>query len=239
MTMDENTDPKARSNFKSIPAEQMPREKVLKGGLKSLTDAELMALLIGTGIHGKSVLELCSEILADHHNHISEVTKLSVKELCHRYKGIGTAKAVTLLAALELGARSAADAAIVTRTPILTPKLASEIMRPHFCHLPHEEFWVMYLNHGAHLIREIRIGQGGVAATLVDVKIIIRHALDLSASYMILFHNHPSGTLKPSRNDDDLTEKIKKAADLFGIKVNDHIIITDGGYYSYSDQGRI
>ena len=217
----------------------MPREKVLAGGIKSLTDAELIALLFGTGVQGKPVLELCAEILADNDNHLAAVTRLSVKELCQRYKGIGTAKAITLLAALELGARSAADALATEHPQVLSSDIAYNLMAHHFLSLTHEEFWVLYLNRGGRTIRSCRISQGGTAATVVDVKIIMHLALEITASSMILFHNHPSGTKKPSVEDDRLTQRIKDAAALFDIRVNDHIIVTDAGYYSYADNGKI
>lgn len=217
----------------------MPREKVLASGIKSLSDSELMALLFGTGVRGKPVLELCADILADHQNHLSSVTHLTVKELCDRYKGIGTAKAITLLAALELGARSAADAQAIENPVITSSTLAYNLMAHRFTHLKHEEFWVLMLNRGGRTIRQVRISQGGIAATVVDVKIIMRSALELSASAMILFHNHPSGTLRPSVEDDRLTQRIRAAAELFDIRVNDHIIITDAGYYSYADSGKM
>ena len=147
------------------------------------------------------------------------------------------AKAISILAALELGSRSAADAASITQPVINSSKIAVEVMRHHFERLPHEEFWVMLLSQAGKVIREVCVSRGGISLTAVDVKLILKSAIENYASAMILFHNHPSGALKPSPQDDALTRKICEAARLLDIRVNDHIIITDGAHYSYHDNG--
>ena len=225
--------------IKEMSSDERPREKAMRHGIKSLTDTELMAIIFSTGLKGKSVIELSRDILSDNHNHLSMVARLSVNEMLKRYKGIGPAKAITLLAALELGSRSAADAARIDNPPVLSSDMAYKLMKHHFERLDHEEFWVLLLAQSGRAIREIKIGQGGVTGTAVDVKLIMRAAIEHLASAMIVFHNHPSGTLRPSPQDDAITRKIAEAAKLIDTRLNDHIIITDGAYFSYNDQGRL
>lgn len=220
--------------IRDMAEDQRPREKALRHGIKSLSNAELMAILFGTGMRGKSVITLSEEILRDNDNHLSRVARLSVKDFMNRYKGVGMAKAISILAALELGSRSAADAASITQPVINSSKIAVEVMRHHFERLPHEEFWVMLLSQAGKVIREVCVSRGGISLTAVDVKLILKSAIENYASAMILFHNHPSGALKPSPQDDALTRKICEAARLLDIRVNDHIIITDGAHYSLS-----
>jgi DNA repair protein RadC len=219
--------------------DEKPREKALAHGIKTLTDVELMAIVFSTGLKGKSVIDLSREILSDNNNHLSIVAQLSPQDFMNRYKGIGPAKAITLLAALELGMRSARDATEVQYKKVTSSDIAYKIMRQHFQSLDHEEFWVMFMNNSAKVVREFRVGQGGLTSTVVDVKLVMRAALEAKASRMILFHNHPSGNLQPSMQDDSLTKKIKNAADIFDIKLDDHIIVADNGYYSYNDERRL
>lgn len=226
-------------NKTTLDSSMMPREKMMAGGIKTLTNAELMALLFTTGIKGKPVIELCEDILKDNRGHLSLVTKLSVKELCERYKGIGQAKAIILLAALELGARSIADEKSMDNPQIVSSTLGAEIMRHRFLNLDHEEFWVMYLNNQNRIIRETRVSQGGITATLVDPKVVLRTALECGATGIILFHNHPSGSLNPSIHDDHLTRKIKEGTTILEIRLLDHIIVTNTSHYSYRDNGKL
>ena len=216
--------------IRDMAAEERPREKLMRHGAKALTDAELMAIIFSTGVKGKSVVELSHEILADNKGHLSRVARLRVEDFLKRYKGIGQAKAITLLAALEIGTRAAADA-IKTENPTVNS--------PHLERLDHEEVWVMLLSQSGKSIREVCISSGGVTQTLADVRLIMKAAIDNLASSIILFHNHPSGNLTPSVQDDKLTEKVREAARFFDITLNDHIIITDTGYYSYRSEGRI
>lgn len=225
--------------IRDMAADERPREKMLHHGPKALSDAELMAIIFSTGMKGKSVIQLSQEILADNQGHLSRVARLSVQDFLNRYKGIGQAKAITLLAALEMGARAAADAAKVENPVIRDSLTAYELMRHRLERLDHEEMWVMLLSQAGKSLRETCVGRGGVAATYTDVKLIMKPAIEHLASAIILFHNHPSGNLRPSTQDDNLTEKIKKAAALLDIRLNDHIIITDSGYYSYNDEGRL
>lgn len=225
--------------IKDMAENDRPREKAMIHGVEALTDAELMAIIFATGIKGKSVVQLCKEILDSKDGHLSKVTKMTVKEMCREYKGIGQVKAITLLAALQLGARSAKDAMMVQEEIINTSHVAYEIMRHRFERIQHEEFWVLLIDRAGHMIRDVRISQGGVAATTVDIKLIMKAALESLASSMILFHNHPSGALRPSVDDDRLTKRIKEAGALFDIRVNDHLIVTSSSYYSYADEGRM
>ncbi len=216
-----------------------PREKALALGIKALSDTELMAIIFATGIKGKSVLELSRDILADNNGHLSDVIKLSPTQFMKRYKGIGPAKAVTLLAALELGVRAAADARINTKPQITDSDIAYQIMSRRFSGLDHEEFWILMLSQSLRVIRDVCISVGGLAATAVDVKIIVRNILEAKAAAVILCHNHPSGNLTPSTQDDNLTNKICQAAKLFDIRVTDHIIFGDNDFYSYAQHRRL
>lgn len=231
--------PAAAMLIREMAVDERPREKALKHGIKALSNSELMAILFGTGMRGKSVISLSDEILRDNDNHLSKVARLSIKDFMNRYKGIGMAKAISLLAALELGSRSAADAASISQPVINGAGVAVDVMKHHFANLPYEEFWVMLLSQAGKVIREVCVSRGGVSMTAVDVKLIMKNAIENYTSAMILFHNHPSGALTPSPQDDALTKKICDAARILDIRVNDHIIVTDGSYYSYHDNGRL
>lgn len=219
--------------------EDKPREKALAYGMKSLTDRELMAILFGTGIKGKDVFALCNEILDDNKGHISRVAHMSANEFISRYKGIGPAKALTLLAGLELGVRAAADEAKVKAKKLCSSADAFEYMYRHLFNLDHEEFWILLLSRNLTPLREVRIGQGGLTFTAVDQKLIIREALLANASAIMLFHNHPSGQLAPSSQDVVLTRKIKDAAAFFDLHVTDHIIVGHNEFYSFHDEGNV
>lgn len=216
-----------------------PREKALKHGIKSLTDAELMAIIFSTGMKGKSVIQMSEEILRDNNHHLSNVARLSVKDFINRYKGMGEAKAISLLAALELGSRSAADAVSISRPRVTNAQIAVDLMRRHFSNLHYEEFWLMLLNQGGFVIKEIKMSQGGLNATVVDVRLILKQIIENLASAILIFHNHPSGALCPSLEDDNLTKRICTGATAIGVRVNDHIIITDSGFYSYHEHERM
>ena len=233
------SEPKGGMLIRDMVLDQRPREKAIKYGIRSLSEIELMAIIFGTGMRGKSVLELANEMLLQSEGHISRLARLSVNELCTRFKGIGQAKAISLLAALELGTRAAADEVSDNKTPVTTSKIAVQYMQRYFHHLPHEEFWVLLLNQSNRPITAVNVGRGGVSATAVDVRLILKHAIDHLASSMLIFHNHPSGNLNPSPQDDALTRKIAEAAKLLDIRLLDHIILTDGSHYSYQDESRL
>lgn len=236
--MSDYTD-KPLSLISEMREEDRPREKALKYGVKSLSDTELMAIIFATGLKGKSVLELSAEILRSKDGHLSQVARMSPREIMNAYKGIGLAKAISLLSALELGTRAARDAAAENFRCMTSSSAAVELIREKFQFLDHEEFWVMLMTNGARVLAIEKIGVGGQTATVVDIKILMRKALEHRASRMIVFHNHPSGTLQPSMQDDKLTRHIAEAAKIFEMRLDDHIIITDDAYYSYRDKGRL
>lgn len=227
--------------IRHLAEDERPREKALERGIKSLSDAELMAIIFATGIRGKSVLELSREIIGDHGGDLSLVAELSARDLMNRYKGIGQAKAVSLMAALELGTRARVqlERRMLSVKNVTSPEQALSLVQQHFYGLDHEEFWMLMLSNSAKPLGSKCIGVGGQTATVVDVKVVIRTALEHKATRLILFHNHPSGTLRPSAQDDALTKKIANAAQLLDIRVDDHIIVTDTSFYSYQAQGRL
>lgn len=216
---------------------QLPREKALAYGMKALTDAELMAIVFGTGIQGKDVHQMCAEILDDHRGRVAPIAQMDAREFVSRYKGIGPAKALTLLAALELGVRAAAENIRDDDPSISTSRLAFDYMHSRLYNLGHEEFWVLLLKNNLKPIRDFRVGQGGLTATAVDIKIIMREALMCHSSAMMIFHNHPSGTLRPSAQDENLTRRIADASRLLDIRLLDHIIIGRDTYFSFRDEG--
>lgn len=210
-----------------------PREKLLHKGKSALSDAELIAILIGSGSRSESAVELSKRILASADNNLNELGKLSINQLM-TFKGIGEAKAVTIAAALEMGRRRRGEEALQI-TKISSSKDAFEVLQPIMGELEHEEFWVMYLNNSNKILNKSQLSKGGITGTLVDVRILMKQSLELGAVGIILAHNHPSGTLKPSNADKQITQKIKKASESLDIKVLDHLIITQKDYYSFAD----
>lgn len=213
-----------------------PREKMLAKGRQSLSDSELLAILIGSGTKGVSAVELSKRILSDYNNNLNELGKAEIKDYIKKYKGIGEAKAINIVAALELGRRRQSTEPL-ERTVIKSSKDAFNYLYSFMADLPHEEFWILLCSHSNRIIDKQLIGRGGLASVVVDPKIIMRYALDTFASAIVLCHNHPSGNLKPSNEDIKLTKKVKDAAQFFDIKVLDHIIIGDMNYYSFADEG--
>ncbi len=222
-----------------IPEDARPREKALALGMGALTDVELMAIIFSTGIKGKGVMDLCREILVNYRHHLSKIASTPARDFIKNNKGIGPAKALTLLAGIELGLRAAADAVKVEEKKMTSSATAFEYMHHHLYNLDHEEFWVLLLRQNLTPLREFRVGQGGLAATYVDVKLIMKEALLSGSPAMMLFHNHPSGSLDASAQDKALTKKIVDAARYFDIRVLDHIIIGKNDYLSFHDEGLI
>jgi len=222
-------------NIKSWSPDDRPREKLLSKGTAALSDAELIALLIGSGTAQLSAVEVAKLILRQADNNLHALARLSVKELI-KVKGIGEAKAITIVAAMELGRRrKESDSA--TPHKLTSSRQAFELLQGHLCDLPHEEFWVLLLNRANGLIRKKRVSEGGVSGTVVDPKIIFKAALEELASGIILAHNHPSGNLTPSQADLDITRKIKEAGKHLDINLLDHLIVGGTSYYSFSDEG--
>ncbi len=210
-----------------------PREKLLNKGRSVLSDAELIAILIGSGSRSESAVELSKRILLSVDNNLNELGRLSIKQLM-QFKGIGEAKAVTIAAALEIGRRRRGEEA-QRIDKINSSKDAFEILQPIMGELEHEEFWILYLNNSNKVLLKAQLSKGGITGTLVDVRLIMKQSLELGAVGIILAHNHPSGTLKPSAADKEITQKIKKASESLDIKVLDHLIVTQKNYYSFAD----
>lgn len=221
-------------SIKNWSEDDQPREKLMLKGRSVLSDAELIAILIGSGSREESAVGLSKRILAKAENNLSELGKLSVKDLMN-FKGIGEAKAVTIAAALELGRRRGSGEALI-RKRIASARDAFEIMQSIIGDLAHEEFWIIFLNNSNKVLRKEQISKGGLTGTLVDVRMVMKTALELSAVGMILAHNHPSGSLKPSNADKQLTKKLKTAAQSLDIQVLDHIIVTQKAYFSFADE---
>lgn len=224
-------------NINQWAKEDRPREKMMLHGPGALSNAELLAILIGSGNTEDSAVELMRKVLDDCRNSLSELGKRSVDDLC-AYKGIGPAKAITILAASELGKRRK-DESPSERLRVRCSQDIFLYFHPLMCDLPVEECWVMLLNQASRLIDALRISQGGLASTQVDVRCILREALLKRATALVLCHNHPSGNTRPSTDDDRLTQALSQAAKVMNIRMLDHLIVSDGGYYSYADEGRL
>ena len=223
-------------SIKSWAEEDRPREKLLLKGKSSLSDAELIAILLRTGVKGSSALDIAKKILHRVNGDLNELGKLSVSELKQMEKGLGDTKSITIAAALELGRRR--QSSVIREKPtIRTSNDSFEYIYPEIADLPHEEFYVLYLNKSNKVITHKHISSGGVSGTVADTKIILKHAVELLASSIIAVHNHPSGNLKPSQADIDTTKKLREAAGLFDVLLLDHLIIGDKNYYSFSDTG--
>jgi DNA repair protein RadC len=212
-----------------------PREKFLLKGKAALSDSELLAILIGSGSRNESAVQLCQRILASSENNLNTLGKMSVAQLT-QFKGIGEAKAISIAAALELGRRRRAEEAIELKK-ITSSKAVFEIMQPIIGELPHEEFWVLYLNNSNKVIYKAQLSKGGITGTVVDLRLLFKMALEQNAIAVLLIHNHPSGKLMASDADIQITKKIKQAGQTLEIQVLDHIIITENGYLSFQDTG--
>lgn len=215
-----------------------PREKALTQGISSLSNAELLAIILGSGIPGKSVIQLSQEMLAHCKNKLQKLARLSIDDLTKNFEGVGPAKAISLIAAFELGLRHN-DEEIADDPVITSSENVFHIMRSRLGRISHEEFWVLMLSRNNRVIYEQRISIGGTSSTMADAKIIYKSAIDKMAEAIILVHNHPSGNINPSPEDDRLTAKIKEAGKVLDIQVLDHVIITQNKYFSYADNGRL
>lgn len=221
--------------IKHLAEDDRPREKLMLKGRHSLSDAELIAILIGSGSKSESAVQLSQRILRKYENDLNKLAKLSIKELCE-FKGIGEAKAITIAAALELGRRKK-ETGNSERMVIKSSQTAYEILRAHLSDLPHEEFWMLLLNRSNAVLKAECISKGGINATLVDARLVFKPAILHNASSIVLAHNHPSGNLRASDEDIKLTKKLREAGKLFDITVFDHIIVGENSYYSFADEG--
>jgi DNA repair protein RadC len=224
-------------SIKELAEEDRPREKMMLKGASSLSDAELMAILLRTGNQEETAIQLAQRVLNGVSNNLNALGKLSVKELV-KYKGIGDAKAITIAAAMELGRRRDVTEP-VKREMIRSSNDAYRIFYPLLCDIPHEELWIALTNSAAKVIEKIKISQGGLGETSADLRFIMKAAIHATCHGIILCHNHPSGNLQPSPQDDRLTTRTANAAQLLGMQLLDHIIISDKYYYSYADEGRL
>ncbi|PJJ80174.1 RadC family protein [Mucilaginibacter auburnensis] len=224
-------------SIKAWAEEDRPREKLSTQGRRALTDAELIAILIGSGSTTETAVELSKRILHHYSNDLNKLGKASIADLC-KFKGIGEAKAISIIAALEIGRRRNETE---SKPPerIGSSRDIYNLMRRHLMDLGHEEFWIILLNQGGKVISTELISKGGLTGTVADPKIVFSIALQHQAVSIILSHNHPSGTLKPSQLDIDLTKKLATAGRLLDIRVLDHLIFTNGGYFSFADEGII
>lgn len=224
-------------SIKSWAEEDRPREKLLLKGRHALSDAELLAILIGSGSREETAVALSQRLLADFGNDLNRLGRLSIQELMH-YKGIGEAKAISIVAALELGRRRK-DKEPEKRPKISSSKDVFELMNGTLADLPHEEFHALYLNRANRVMSSERISTGGVTGTVADSRLILKSAINLLASGLVVCHNHPSGNLQPSAADKKLTKKLQEACRLLDIQLLDHLIITDTAYFSFADEGML
>ena len=222
-------------SIKEWSLEDRPREKLLAKGISSLSDSELIAIIIGSGTKDESAVQLSKRILSSVQHNLNELGKLSIDDL-QKHKGIGEAKAIGIIAALELGRRRKLTESI-NREKITSSQDIFQIFHPVLADLPHEEFWILLLNRSNKIVDRQKISQGGISGTVTDVRLMMKAALEKLASSIVLIHNHPSGNTKPSDADIAITQKVKESGKLMDITLLDHIVVTDGGYFSFADEG--
>ncbi|HUH26477.1 MAG TPA: DNA repair protein RadC [Flavobacterium sp.] len=226
---------KKHFSIKDWSEDDQPREKLLYKGKNVLSDAELLAILIGSGSRNESAVDLCKRILQENNNQLNQLLKQSVQQLM-QFKGIGEAKAITIVAALELSKRLQLSE-VKELTKITSSADVCKLMQPIVGDLPHEEFWCLLLNNSNKIIYKFQLSKGGLTATIVDVRLIFKTVLEHLATSLILVHNHPSGQLNPSQADKEITQKIKEAGKSLDIQLLDHIIITSNNHFSFADDG--
>lgn len=220
-------------SIKQWAEDDKPREKLMQKGKQALSDSELVAILIGSGSRNESAVALSKRILASVNHNLNALGKLSLKQLMN-FKGIGEAKAITIAAAMELGRRRRDEESIVLQI-VTSSKAVFQIMQPIIGELPHEEFWVLYLNNGAKVVYKTQLSKGGITSTVVDIRLLFKIAFEHNATSIILVHNHPSGKLEVSKADEEITQKIKSAAQHLDIQLFDHVIVTENSYLSFKD----
>ena len=224
-------------SIKQWKEDDRPREKMLSKGKETLSDAELVAILIGSGNRDETAVDLSKRILVSVNNNLNELATLSISDLM-KFKGIGEAKAISIITAITLGRRTQLEAAMVK--PIInSSKSVFNILQPLIGNLNHEEFWVLFLNNSNKVINKKQLSKGGITGTLVDIRMLFKKAIELLAVGIIICHNHPSGKVTPSESDKQLTQKIKEAGVLLDIKLLDHLIITEQGYFSFTDENML
>jgi len=227
-----------RLTIKEWSEKDRPREKMMQNGVAVLSDAELLAILIGTGNKNESAVELARKMLGECHNNINELAHQTVFNLCSKFKGIGEAKAITIIAALELGKRRKTED-VVRRRKISSSIDLFELFEPNMLDLHHEEFWIALLDGANKVIETKKLSQGGSQNTVVDIPLILKYALEKSAISVAVAHNHPSGQNHPSREDENVTKYIKTGCEAVGLRFLDHIIVARGKYFSFCDEGKM
>ena len=227
-----------RLTIREWSEDDRPREKMLRKGTSSLSDAELLAILIGSGNRDESAVELARRIMRECDDNINELARLSIADLCKKFKGIGEAKAITIKAALELGKRRKTSD-FLERKQILSSRDLFEVFEPLLIDLVHEEFWIVFMNGANKVLSTHKLTQGGIQQTIVDVPLLLKMSLERLAQSIAVAHNHPSGQNKPSSEDENITRRIKQGCDAIGIRLLDHIIVARGKYYSFADDGKL
>lgn len=230
-------EPLKHITIKNLAEDDRPREKLVLLGRHALSDAELIAIILGSGNRSESAIQLARRILSENHNNINQLAKLSINDL-KRYKGVGLVKAVNIAAAFELGRRRN-DSGTLERVKITSSAVAYQILQKRLSDLPHEEFWLLVLNRANQVMKEECLSKGGISGTVVDIRVICRLAIENNASSVVVAHNHPSGQIRPSEQDRSITTKLKEALKMFDISLLDHVIIGDQKYFSFSDEGLI
>jgi len=226
---------RTNTSIRHWSVDDKPREKLMFKGNQALSDAELLAILIGSGSRNETAVDLSKRILSDQQNNLNQLARLSLSDL-QKFKGIGEAKAITIMAALELGKRRRLEEAL--ELPKVTDsRTVYELLQPLMGDLNHEEFWIVYLNQSNKIVGKWLASKGGITSTMVDVRLVLKKALELMATGLILSHNHPSGKREPSQSDKDLTRKMIDAAKVMDIQVLDHLIVTEKSYFSFADEG--
>lgn len=227
-----------RLTIREWSEDDRPREKMLRKGTSSLSDAELLAILIGSGNRDESAVELARRIMRECDDNINELARLTIADLCKKFKGIGEAKAITIKAALELGKRRKTSD-FLERKQILSSRDLFEVFEPLLIDLVHEEFWIVFMNGANKVLSTHKLTQGGIQQTIVDVPLLLKMSLERLAQSIAVAHNHPSGQNKPSNEDENITRRIKQGCDAIGIRLLDHIIVARGKYYSFADEGKL
>lgn len=222
-------------NLKSLAEDDRPREKFLLKGKSAVSDSELLAIIMGSGNRDESAVELARRILNSVENNWHRLSQLSLQDLM-KYKGIGEAKAISIVTALEIGNRRSQQE-VIERQQIGSSKDAFDILQPHLSDLPTEEFWAIFLNHQNKILYKTCLFRGGIASSVADVRVIFKTALEHFSTQIIVAHNHPAGSLKPSKEDIGITQKVKEGGQLLDIELLDHLILTQNKYYSFKDDG--
>lgn len=225
-------------SIKEWAEDDRPREKAVQKGIASLSTVELLAILLGSGSGDESAIQLAQRILNSVSNNLNELAKLSLPDLIANFKGVGVAKGVTIQAAIELGKRRAVSDTLA-RNMVRGSRDVYDIFLPFVMDLPHEELWMACVNHSNQIVDKQRISQGGISETAADIRLILKKAISALATGIVLCHNHPSGSIRPSRADDDLTKRVGQAAKIMNIRLLDHLIIGGKKYYSYADDGKL